>query len=191
MGKILAPNGPANTTIGSAAFAAPVTAGTFTINGAQITVAATDTLQDVFDHISAATTAAGSAVTASYDSTTDTISFFSSTSDIVLGSATDSSNFLQAAQLYTNNETNNGTTNSITSSLALGRIQVTSNMASSNLQTAIQDDGTGQGALMVNGVTINYNASTDSVQNVLDRITNSTAGVTASFRVRWQIIVSS
>lgn len=180
MGKVLAPNGPANTTIGSAAFAAPVTAGTFTINGAQITVATTDTLQNVFDNISAATTAAGNPVTATYDSTTDTISL-SSSGNIVLGSATDSSNFLQAAQLYNNNETNNGTTNSIASSLPLGRIQVTGNMANANLQTAIQDDGTGQGAFTVNGVTINYNASTDSVQNVLDRITSSTAGVTASF----------
>jgi flagellar hook-associated protein 2 len=180
MGKILAPNGAANTTLGSAAFAVPVTAGTFTINGAQITVATTDTLQDVFDHISTATAATGNPVTASYDSTTDTISL-SSSSDIVLGSATDSSNFLAAAQLYTNNETNNGTTNSITSSLALGRIQVTGAMTNSNLQTAVQDDGTGQGAFTVNGVTINYNAGTDSIQNVLDRITNSTAGVTASF----------
>jgi flagellar hook-associated protein 2 len=33
----------------------------------------------------------------------------------------------------------------------------------------------------VNGVTINYNTSTDSIQNVLDRITNSTAGVAASY----------
>ena len=36
-------------------------------------------------------------------------------------------------------------------------------------------DGAGQGALLVNGVKINYNASTDSIQNVLDRIANSTA----------------
>ena len=46
VGKALAPTGAANVTIGAAAFATPATAGTFTINGAQITVAATDTLQD-------------------------------------------------------------------------------------------------------------------------------------------------
>jgi len=176
MGKVLAPNGPASVTIGSAAFGTPVTAGTFTINGAQINIASTDTLQDVFDHIAAAT---NNAVTASYDSGTDTIKL-SSSSDIVLGNATDTSNFLQAAQLFNNNETGT-TTRTITSSLSLGHIQVTNNMANANLQTAIQDDGTGQGAFTVNGVTINYNASTDSIQNVLDRITNSTAGVTASY----------
>jgi len=176
MGNILAPNGAGNVTIGSAAFGTPVTPGTFTINGAQINVASTDTLQDVFDHIAAAT---GGAVTASYDSTTDKISL-ASNSDIVLGSATDTSNFLQAAQLYGNNETGT-TTRTITSSLALGHIQPTNGMATSNLLTPVQDDGTGNGALLVNGVTINYNASKDSIQNVLDRITNSTAGVSASY----------
>ena len=176
MGNVLAPNGAANTTVGGAAFSAPVTAGTFTINGAQISIATTDTLQDVFDHIAAAT---NNAVTASYDSTNDTITL-SSGSDIVLGSATDTSNFLQAAQLFNNNETGT-TTRTITSSLSLGHIQVTGGMANANLRTAIQDDGAGNGAFTVNGVTINYNAGTDSIQNVLDRITNSTAGVTASY----------
>jgi flagellar hook-associated protein 2 len=176
MGNVLAPNGPANTTIGSAAFSTAVTAGTFTINGVQISIASTDTLQNVFDNIAAAT---NNAVTASYDSNADTITL-SSSSDIVLGSATDTSNFLQAAQLFNNNETGT-TTRTITSSLALGHIQVTSGMASANLRTAIQDDGTGNGAFTVNGVTINYNAGSDSIRNVLDRITNSTAGVTASY----------
>src|ERR1700677_3029187 len=41
--------------VGSAGFATPVTAGTFTVNGQTITFAATDTLQSVFDQISTAT----------------------------------------------------------------------------------------------------------------------------------------
>jgi flagellar hook-associated protein 2 len=176
VGKVLAPTGAANAVIGTAGFAAPVTAGTFTINGAQVNIATTDTLQDVFDHIATAT---GNAVTASYDSSTDKITL-SSSSEIVLGSATDTSNFLQAAQLFNNNQTGT-TTHTITSSLALGHIQVSVGMASANLQTAIQDDGTGQGAFTVNGVTINYNAGTDSIQNVLDRISNSAAGVNAAY----------
>ncbi len=176
VGNILAPTGPANVTIGSAAFGTPITPGIFTINGVQVNIASTDTLQNVFDNIAAAT---NNAVTASYDSGTDTISL-SSNSDMVLGSASDTSNFLQAAQLFNNNETGT-TTRTITSSLALGHIQATNNMSSANLRTAIQDDGTGQGAFTVNGVTINYNASTDSIQNVLDRISNSAAGVTATY----------
>ena len=79
-------------------FATPVTAGTFTVNGAQITIAGTDTLQSVLNKI---TTATSGAVTASYDASTDEITLASS-SPVVLGSATDTSNFLQAAQLYNN-----------------------------------------------------------------------------------------
>lgn len=172
--NILAPNGASNAVIGTAGFASAVTAGTFTVNGAQVSIATTDTLQQVFDKISAAT---GNAVTASYDSTSDTISL-SSSSDIVLGSATDTSNFLQAAQLFNANQTAGHT---ITSTQALGHVQTTTNLASANLRTAIQDDGTGNGQFTVNGVAISYNASTDTLQNIMNRITNSAAGVTASY----------
>ncbi len=182
VGKILAPNGAANTTIGNAGFGTPVTAGTFTINGAQINVSTTESLQQVFDDIKTATTAAGSAVTASYDSGTDTI-VLSGSNEIVVGSATDTSNFLQISQLFNNNEALNSTTgiHSITSSLALGHVQMSASLANANLQTTIQDDGSGQGAFTINGVAINYSASADSIQNVLDRITNSAAGVSASY----------
>jgi flagellar hook-associated protein 2 len=49
------------------------------------------------------------------------------------------------------------------------------------LKTAISDGGSGQGAFTINGVTFNYDASTDSVQDVLNQINSSTAGVTASY----------
>ncbi len=182
-GKVLAPGGNLNAvTVGTAGFGTPVTAGTFTINGTQIDIATSDTLQQVFANILSTTTAAGNPVTASYDSGADTISL-SSSNDIVLGSATDTSNFLQVAQMFNNNEAlDTGTgIHSITSSLALGHIQQTTSLANTNLQTQIFDDGTGHGAFTVNGVTINYNATSDNIQNVLDRITNSAAGVTASY----------
>lgn len=170
--QALVPDGnPADVTIGSAAFASPVSAGTFTINGQQITIASTDTLQDVFNNIAAAT---GNAVTASYDPTADKI-ILSSSSEIVLGTATDSSNFLQDAGLFANG------TGTVTSNAALGRAQLGSSMSNSHLATAIIDGGSGAGAFTINGVTINFNASTDSIQNVLDRINNSSAGVTASY----------
>jgi len=169
-----------NVTIGTAGFATPVTAGTFTINGKQITIATTDSLQTVFNNISSAT---GGEVTASYDSTAGDPNFDKITltdtkgNNIILGSASDTSNFLQAARLY------NGSTGatSITSSAALGSVQLTPAMQDADLKTTITDGGSGQGALTINGVTIKYDASTDSIQNVLDSINNSSAGVTASF----------
>src|SRR5579859_7456486 len=87
-----ASNDVSSLVLANAGFASPVSAGTFTVNGKTITVATSDTLQSVFDQISSAT---GGAVTASYSNTTDSITL-SSSSPIVLGSANDSSNFLQA-----------------------------------------------------------------------------------------------
>jgi flagellar hook-associated protein 2 len=158
-------------TLSSAPFATPVTAGTFTVNGQQVTIATSDTLQNVFDKISTAT---GGNVTASYSSATDKITLSSST-PIILGSATDTSDFLQTAQL------NNNGTGTVASANKLGAVNVTSSLNQSNLTTAISDGGAGAGAFTINGVTINFNAGSDSISDVLTRINQSGAGVTASY----------
>jgi flagellar hook-associated protein 2 len=158
-------------TVAAAGFANPVTAGTFTVNGQQITIAGTDTLQSVLDQITSATRGV---VTASYNASTDEITL-SSGSAIVLGSAADTSNFLQAAQLY-----NNGG-DSITSASALGGINLGKPLDSSNLATPINDGGGGDGQFMINGVAIDFNASTDTINSVLQKINDSAAGVTATF----------
>ena len=157
-------------TVGDAGFATPATAGTFTVNGAQITIAGTDTLQSVLDQITAATQGA---VTASYNASTDEITLASS-SAIVLGNANDTSNFLQAAQLY-----NNGG-DSITSAAPLGGINLDAVLSSSNLAAPINDGG-GNGQFLINGVAIDFNASTDTINSVLQKINDSAAGVTATF----------
>jgi flagellar hook-associated protein 2 len=158
-------------TIGTAGLSTPITAGTFTVNGQQITIATTDTLQQVFDKIASST---GNAVTAGYDPATDKITL-SSAGEVVLGSATDSSNFLQVSKLA-----NNGT-GTVTSSSALGGVRLTATLSAANLATAISDGGSGAGEFKINGVSIAFNASTDSVANVLNRINSSAAGVTASY----------
>jgi flagellar hook-associated protein 2 len=160
-----------NVDLDSTAFTDPITAGTFTINGQSITVTGTQSLQSVFDQINTAT---NGAVTASYNSSTDEISL-SSSSPITLGSAADTSNFLQATQLYSNG------TGAVASLSALAGININANASQANLATAITDGGSGQGAFEINGVTINYDASTDSVSDILSAINNSEAGVTASY----------
>lgn len=159
-------------TLADAGFSTAVSAGTFTVNGKQITVDTTDTLQQVFDKIATAT---GDTVTGSYDPDTDKFTLTSASGPVVLGSATDTSNFLQVARLY-----NNGTA-SITSAGALGGVRTSATLASSNLTTAVSDGGSGAGEFRINGVSITFSATTDTVQSVLDRINNSAAGVTASY----------
>ena len=157
--------------LATAGFANPITAGTFTVNGKSVTIATSDTLQSVFDQISTAT---GGAVTGSYNASTDEIAL-SSSGPIVLGSATDTSNFLQDAQLY-----NNGT-GTITSASALGAANLNGDLSGANLATPISDGGSGAGQFLINGVAISFNASADSINDVLTRINNSAAGVTATY----------
>ena len=160
-------------TVGAANFATSVTAGTFSVNGAQVSIATTDSLQDVFTKIATAT---GNTVAAAYDHTTDKITL-SSAGAITLGSAADTSNFLQVAKLYNNNS---GT---IKSSDTLGRVDTGEDLSAVGLATAVTDGGAGAGQFNVNGIAISYNTATDTVQNVLDRINSSAAGVTASYDV--------
>ena len=152
--------------------ATPITAGEFTVDGARISVATTDTLQDVFQNISTAT---GGAVTASYDSSTDEVDL-SSSSPIVLNSANDTSNFLDALGL-----TGNGT-GSVSSSSRLGAPNLTASLDQADLATPVTglaSDGTG--TLTINGVAISYNPSSDSINSVISKINSSAAGVTASY----------
>lgn len=159
--------------LSSAGFANAVTAGTFTVNGKQITVATSDTLQQVFDKISSAT---GGAVTGTYSSTDDTLSLQAAAgTQIILGSANDTSNFLGVARL-----SNNGT-NAVTSSAKLGTLKTASVLSSANFSTAISDGGSHAGSFKVNGVSISFDASKDTINDVLARINNSTAGVTANY----------
>jgi len=160
-----------NVDLNSSAFSDPITGGTFTVDGATITVAPTDTLQSVFSQISSAT---NGAVTAAYDSSSDKITL-TSNAPITLGSGADTSNFLEAAQLYANGN------DTITSLTALAGININTTANQANLATAITDGGNGQGAFEINGVTINFDSSTDSVNDILQAINSSAAGVTASY----------
>ncbi|MFM1770109.1 MAG: hypothetical protein RJA22_2638 [Verrucomicrobiota bacterium] len=166
-----ATNDVSGVVLSGAAFPTPVTAGTFTVNGKQISIATSDNLQAVFDKISTAT---GGSVSGSYDSATDRITL-ASAGEIVLGTATDSSNFLQAARLA-----NNGT-GTVTSSATLGTVRTTASLASANFATAVSDGGSGAGEFKINGVSIAFNTATDTVATVIARINAANAGVTASY----------
>ena len=162
---------PSSLVLKNAAFSTPVTAGTFTVNGGTVTLAVTDTLQDVLNKIQ---TASGNAVTASYDSGADKIAL-SSSGPIILGSAGDTSNFLQVAHLSSSD------TGAATSAAPIASVSQTAALASAHFATTVQDDGHGAGAFTINGFTIHFNASTDSLSAVIDRINNSSAGVTATY----------
>ena len=150
--------------LGSAGFSLVPTTGNFTINGTQVAIdTTTDTLSTVISRINSTV----SGVTASLSGDKITLS---SASNITLGSATDTSNFLSAARL-----TNNGT-GTITSASKMGGLNLGSTLATANFATAPASAG----SFKVNGVTVSY-TSTSTVNDVITAINNSTAGVTASY----------
>jgi flagellar hook-associated protein 2 len=173
-GGISATDSVTGVTLATMRTAGVVTAGQFTVNGQKITVATTDTLQDVFTAIATAT---GGDVTGTYSAATDKITLDSaSNATITLGAANDTSNFLQVLKLA-----NNGTDN-IASYGKLGSARTTNTLVTAGLNAAITAvDGTGAGSFTINGTAIAYNVNTDSLSTVLKRINASGAGVTATY----------
>ena len=151
--------------LNSGGFAIAVTAGTVTVQGTQVTVATDDSLTTTLDAIK---TAVGGSFT--YSITGDQVTL-SDSSTIVLGSASDTSNFLQALRLTANG------TSSITSSDKLGGIDLSKTMDAANLTDGV---GTASGEISINGTSITYSSS-DSITNILDNINNSEAGVYANY----------
>ncbi len=173
-GGISAINDVSGVTLATMRTAGVVTAGKFTVNGQQVTIATTDSLDDVFTAINTAT---GGDVTATYSAATDKITLTSGTNaTITLGAANDTSNFLQVAKLVT------GGTGPIASYGKLGSARTTSTLATAGLNANITAvDGTGAGTFTINSTVIAYNVNTDTLATVMKRINASGAGVTATY----------
>lgn len=171
--SLSATNDVSGTLVSDLRTAVPVKEGNFTINGAAVSVEATDSLQDVFDKISTAT---NGDVTASYNAGTDRVSLTSTAGNITLGGGGDSSNFLFALKLYNNDSA------SISSASTLGTLAVRDDIASAGLETAVTAvDGDGNGSFTINGVEIAYNINNDSIQAIIARVNGSDAGATMGY----------
>ena len=173
-GGLSATSDVSGVTLATMRTASVITSGTFTINGAQVSVATTDSLQDIFDRIATAT---GNDITASYDPVADKVTLESaSDATIVLGAANDTSNFLSVLKLANNDS------DTISSYGTLGSARTGNAVASAGLSTPITAvDADGAGTFSINGVAISYNVNTDSLSTILKRINSSGAGVTASY----------
>lgn len=92
---------------------------------------------------------------------------------VQLGSAADTSNFLQAASLLASPA---GATR--TSQRGLGGLDVAADLTDARLTTALSQSA---GTFKVNGVEFDYDAGVDSISNLISRINSSAAGVTANY----------
>lgn len=98
----------------------------------------------------------------------------SSQGAISFGSGADTSNFLSATGLLTSAP---GTTRSSAGPLA--RLSVSAKLQDAGLNGG--PPNAGNQAIVINGVSISYNAATDSLMDVVNRINASQAGVTARY----------
>ena len=166
-GGIATPLDTANT-LSTLPIGRTITAGNFTVEGVQISITTADTLDDVLANITANT-----GITATYNAGTDKIELVKGGGgSISLGASNDTSNFLQALRL------SNGSS-PVTSSTTLSSPRLSGPIDSANLAgwsgSGVSD------SIIINGESIDYNSSTDSIQTLLNRINSSSAGVTATY----------
>ena len=159
----------AGTTLSNLPVGRTITAGTFTVDGTPITITTSDTLNDVLAKI----TAPPGSITASYNAVTDQIDLVKGGGgSISLGASNDTSNFLQAMRLSSGSSP-------VASSTTLSSPRLSGSIDSANLSgwagTGVEDSVT------INGVAVDYNSATDSLQSLINKINSSTAGVTATY----------
>jgi flagellar capping protein FliD len=164
-----------------------ITTGTFTIAGRTFNISSLDvTLQDILDEINNTVDGVSgvnpegdsSGVLLNYDAVTDKMVFDSgsladnSLNLTVLGSSTDTSNFLRALKLLDLNSTS-----TIQSTHPLGAIDMTVSLANANFANAFSGLTSGMGNFFIGegegAVRIDYNINEDSVADLIERINSS------------------
>jgi flagellar hook-associated protein 2 len=144
----------------------------FTVEGTRITITPADSLNDVLGKI----TAAG--ISAIYNAATDQIDLVKGGGGpMSLGASNDTSNFLQALRLSSG-------TSPVVSSTRLSSPRLSGPIDLANLKDwppVTVPPYNGSDSIIINGVEVEYNSATHSIQDVLNRINSSSAGVTATF----------
>jgi flagellar capping protein FliD len=168
-----------------------ITTGTFTISGKTYNINSTDiTLQELMDQINASEGGVNgvnpegdnTGVTISYDPALDKMFLDSginsgdSSNLMVLGSSTDTSNFLQAMKFF-----GDPVAGEVYSNHALGSIDMTVSLANANFSNAFSGLTSGLGNFFIGegegAVRIDYDVNNDSLASVIDRVNDSSANV--------------
>ncbi|MBI5834895.1 MAG: flagellar filament capping protein FliD [Armatimonadetes bacterium] len=149
------------------------TDGTVTINGKQISI---DADVDTMDSVIAKINADVAGVTASYDSATDMFKF-SSASAITVGAVGDTSNFLELTGMTASPDSLNGVDHERVSVHRQGRIRTNEALDTQALSGTLS----GTGTFSINGVSIDYDTSTDSLNSIISRINTKVSTVVASY----------
>jgi flagellar capping protein FliD len=169
----------------------PITTGTFTISGKTLNISSLDiTLQDLLDEINSTNNGVdginpegdSSGITFSYDADQDKMVVSSGISEqdsanlMVLGSSTDSSNFLHAMKLI-----GPSSAGSVTSTNALASIDMRVSLASANFASSFTGLNSGLGNFFIGegegAVRIDYDVNNDTLDDLINRVNDSSANV--------------
>jgi flagellar hook-associated protein 2 len=137
-----------------------------------------DTLQSFITKANNALTAAGVSASLSYNAATQSVTV-SSAQPLTLGSATDSGNLLQVLKLDTAQITGGPGAYAATSTSNIGGINVGATLNTSNnagFATAVT-----AGKFSINGVVFTVDPAVNNLNDVLQQINASSAGVTATY----------
>jgi flagellar capping protein FliD len=169
----------------------PITPGTFTISGKTYNITSTDiTLQELLDQIN--TTNGGvdgvnpegddSGITISYDEAQDKMILESGINEddssnlLVLGSSTDSSNFLQSMKFFTDPKSGQ-----IQSNNSLGTLDMTVSLANANFASNFDGLTSGLGNFFIGegegAVRVDYDINNDSLASIINKVNESSANV--------------
>lgn len=156
-----------------------ISAGTFTVNGKTVTIETTDTLQEVFDAISTATSGEVTAALSGDKVVLTGHDVGAGQPRITLGSAADTSNFLEAMYLFSDTGVSPATT--VQSSTTLGATNINTALVNALDTGSLTGLSSGDGSFTINGKTITYNINTSSIRSIMNSINNSGAGVLANY----------
>ncbi len=156
--------------------------GKFTINGIEIKI--DDYTQLSFNDLMGIVNSSGAGVTMSYDSTTNQFKLVSNqtgASTVTLGASSDTSSFFDSLKL----SAVKGAVK--TSGTTAGTISATSIISQAGFTTAI-----GAGVFTINNVPIYIDNTKDTVQDMMDKINRSGAGVTITYdSIRDKFMITS
>ena len=173
---VLANAPSATVALDSAGFAVTPTSGYFTLDGTTFAVnASTYSLQSVINEINSSTIG----VTAALDPSNSNLLQLTSSTTIQIGSLGDTSNFLSATNLLAASQTQSGGQYTATSTSDLAKINTSVTLANAGFSTTLTSTTVGQ--FTINGVTISYDTTKDTLSSVISRINSAKAGVSASY----------
>jgi len=168
---------PQNGTSGS------TTEGQITIDGVQVAYNVdSQSLNTILTNITAALATVDPGFSATYNAATDEVTFASTDQPISIGSSSDTGNLEQVLKLDTAEINNTSSSGSITSAGPLGGLSLSADFASTNGANLLTSVSGGPGSFFtINGVKITVDPTTQNLQDVINAINASGAGVVASF----------